>query len=119
MEISPKTLRLALLRLYADTGLEVGQALSAGALTIAWKQTGLRSTDLDQAVQALLSRSELSGSLHEGYAITAAGQTCFAALDTDLRQGSLQDEAALIEARFRRAEHNPKPGKRRSDESAA
>jgi hypothetical protein len=115
MELSAKALRLALLRLYADTGLKAGQALSAGELAVAWKGTGLRTADLDQAVQALLSRGELSGSPQEGYAITDAGRASFGSLDTDLQQGSLKDEAALLEARYRRTVHNPAPGKRSED----
>jgi hypothetical protein len=115
MEISPKALRLALLRLYQEAGLAADQPLSAGGLGVAWKQTGLRSADLEQAIQALLARGELRGNSHEGYAITSAGQASFAGLETDLEQGSLKDEAALIEARFRKAEHNPTPGKRLED----
>jgi hypothetical protein len=118
VEISLKTLRLALLRIYAGSGLKTAQPLSPAELGAAWKQTGLRGSDLERALQILLVRSELSGSEAAGYALTEQGCACLDRLDVDMQQGSLVDEAALLEARYRKSQPSTSFDKRREDKKS-
>jgi hypothetical protein len=62
MHISPRILRLALLRVFAQTGVGASGSLSLAEVSAAWPQTGLRQSDLRDAVREMLDSGELEGS---------------------------------------------------------
>jgi len=104
MHISPQILRLALLRIFADTDAGAGGSLSFSQINSRWPQTGLRTSDLRDAVREMLDSGDLIGS--------EWNDTLNLALSPETRRGlsepygelytaSFDDEATLFMARNR------------------
>ncbi len=118
MHISSHTLRLALLRIFADSGARAGDCLAFPEIACAWAETGLRDSDLRVAVHELLESGDLlSMERHDalGLALTAAAHQGLYRPDGELQLAALEEKAALFNAQYRRRP-GPDPGLRRRTE---
>jgi hypothetical protein len=117
MQISPRILRLSLLRLFADAGAGVSGALSFAELSARWPQTGLRDSDLRDAVRELVDSGDLVAS-GEGEGLSLAlGAAALRSLREpygELQLASFEDEATMFIARNRKRPGAPAEPARRS-----
>ncbi|MDE0854332.1 MAG: hypothetical protein OSA97_07910 [Nevskia sp.] len=60
------TLRLALLRVFAEAGARSGDSLGFPAILRGWARTGMDDHELRVAVRELLESGELRGTQHDG-----------------------------------------------------
>lgn len=108
MHISSQTLRLALLRIFADAEARAGDCLPFPEIACSWAATGLRDSDLRVAVHEMLESGDLlsmerHGAL--GLALSAAAYQWLNRPDGELQAASLSEKAALVNAHYR-----PRPG---------
>lgn len=105
MHISPQILRLALLRIFAEAGVGAGEKLSFGEVSARWPQTGLRGSDLRDAVRELLDSGDLIGSGgDEALSLALSPETQRSVREPHgvLQMASFDEEATLFMARHRR-----------------
>lgn len=101
MQISPQILRLALLRVFAEAESE---RLEFAQVSSLWPRTGLRQSDLRDAVRELLDSGDLLGSGADDTLQLALSPQGLGALREpygELQVASFDDEAALFMARHR------------------
>ncbi|HZR34995.1 MAG TPA: hypothetical protein VFA75_06435 [Nevskia sp.] len=122
MHISPQILRLALLRLFADASLSPGDRMDFTRLSALWPQTGLRTSDLRDAVRELLDSGELVGS-GEGETLTLslspAGRCALSEPYGEVQMASFDDEATLFMAQHRHKAPRPPEERQRAADRAA
>ena len=66
MYVPSNTLRLALLRVFAEAGANAGEALGFPEIARNWARTGLRDHDLRIAIRELLESGELRSTQQDG-----------------------------------------------------
>lgn len=120
MQISSRILRLSLLSLFAEAVEHGGDSLSLAEISRRWATTGLRGSDLRDAVHELMESGDLS--------CRQCGEEMRLFLGTDARQGlhhergelflaTLEQEAAMLHARYRPRPGPPAVAQRRLDDS--
>jgi len=93
-----------MLRLYAEAGVRAGDWLSFVELGERWAETGLRATDLRNAVNDMVESGDLLASEHEhqlGFALSEGGYRAMMEPGGPLQNTSLDDDTILLNARFR------------------
>ena len=104
MHISSHILRLALLRIFADAGVGAGDSLSFPQISRRWPHTGLRDSDLRDAVRELLDSGELVGSGQDETLNLTLSPEALRTLREPygvLRLATFEDEATLFMAKHR------------------
>jgi len=118
--ITSHILRLALLRIFADADIGAGDRLDFTQISARWPQTGLRNSDLRDAVRELLDSGDLVGSGHSetlSLALSPAARRGLAEPYGELHMASFDDEATLFMARHRhRDERAPQQRQRAEDQ---
>jgi hypothetical protein len=119
MHISPKVLRLSLLRLFADAAVGPEGCLSFAEVSMRWPQTGLRGDDLRDAVRELLDSGDLLASGEDdGLHLSLSPEALRGLREPygELHLATFEDEAALFMARHRvRGNVPPDPLRRARD----
>jgi hypothetical protein len=121
MHISPQILRLALLRIFADASMDAGDTLSFTQVSARWPHTGLRDSDLRDAVRELLDSGDLVGSGQDetlSLSLSAAARRSLSEPYGELYMASFDDEATLFMARHRRSRHSLPGQKLRAEDRA-
>jgi hypothetical protein len=104
MHISPKVLRLSLLRLFAEAGVGPDGCLSFAELSLRWPHTGLRAADLRDAVRELVDSGDLLASGEDDALHLSLSPASLRGLREpygELQMASFDDEATLFMARHR------------------
>ena len=121
MHVSSHILRLALLRVLADAGVQAADWTSFVEIGDHWRDTGLRTADLRAAVQELVESGDLVASEREGllgYTLGGWARHSLYQPDGELELASAADQQMLLDARFR-PRAGIDPGLRRRDEDEA
>jgi hypothetical protein len=103
MQIESSTLRLAVLKIFMD-GRQSGGWHAYGDIAAAWHHTGLRGSDLRDAVHEMMEGGELRSAEREGVLSLALSPEVLQSMllpNAYLRLGTLQDEVTLLGALFR------------------
>lgn len=103
MQIDSNALRLALLKIFMESGVPAGWH-AYGSIAAAWQHTGLRVSDLRDAVHEMMEGGELHSAERDGalsLALDADLLHCLAQPNAYLRLGTLQQEVTLLDALFR------------------
>lgn len=119
MHISPKVLRLSLLRLFAEAAVGPDGALSFAEVSMRWPQTGLRGSDLRDAVRELLDSGDLQASgeddgLHLHLNLSPEALRGLREPYGELHLATFDDEATLFMARHRMRGNVPTEPARRA-----
>jgi hypothetical protein len=121
MHLTSHLLRLALLRVLADVGVQPGDWLSFVEIGDHWHDTGLRAADLREAVNALVESGDLVASERDsllGYSLGGWARHSLYKPDGELQLASAADLELLLDARFRpRAGTDPGLRRRNDDQS--
>lgn len=122
MFVSSSTLRLALCRILDEWVAAPGAVLRYTDLELAWLHTGLRTSDLRDAVRELVERGEML-TTHQGdalaFTLTAVGCQSLAAVGKNGKPPRVRDALTLLRARYRKREAVPAAYHRRADDHAA
>ena len=108
MHISPKVLRLSLLRLFAEAAVGPEGCLSFAEVNMRWPHTGLRDSDLRDAVRELVDSGDLLASGEDDGLHLSLSPLALRGLREpygELHLATFEDEATLFMAR-----HRPRPG---------
>jgi hypothetical protein len=117
MLISSTTLRIALLRIFNNAGADADDGLAFYDIATAWTSTGLRNSDLRDAVNEMVECGDLRTGEREGalcFSLTAEARRRL--LDPAgglLLRATVEDEAALLYVRQRVPAAPADPGLRR------
>ena len=116
MHISSSTLRLALLRLFQQAGMRTGDQFPFRDMERAWHSTGLRTSDLRDAVRLMHEDGELQRVGQDfdlSFALTAKARS---AQDLQADPAFEEDSAALVTVSQRvRLGYAPEKRRRASD----
>jgi len=119
MQISSQTLRLALLKLFAEAGAQAADGLAFLEMARSWSATGLRDSDLRVAVHELLESGDLTSEERDDtlcFALSAAARDKLMRPDGELQLANFETEAALFLARYRdRSGYDPMLRRRTED----
>lgn len=119
MHISPKVLRLSLLRLFAEAAVGPDGCLSFAEISMRWPQTGLRGSDLRDAVRELVDSGDLRATgQDDGLRLSLSPEALRGLREPygELHLASFEEEATLFMARHRPRQGLPaEPVRRRAD----
>ncbi|MDE0856643.1 MAG: hypothetical protein OSA97_19690 [Nevskia sp.] len=104
MHISSQTLRLALLRIFADAGLRAGDWLAFPEVACAWSATGLRDSDLRVAVHEMLDSGDLISLERDsalGLALSTSQYQRLYRQDGELQLATAEERSNLASVRYR------------------
>ena len=104
MQIPSSTLRLALFEIFADAGATADSSLTFDDIENAWSLTGLRMSDLRDAIHEMIDSRDLHATrLHGnlGFALTPQGYWALKALGERRAWSKLPGASELLEARSR------------------
>ena len=104
MFISYSVLRLAILHIFAEADGGVREPLSFHELGILWRQTGLRDSDLRDAVRGLLDAGEMVANKADDTLVLSLSPELLQDLDEPvaaLALGTVDEEMTLFRARHR------------------
>lgn len=119
MLISSNTLRLALLRIFENAGARAGDNLLFRDIATAWTRTGLRNSDLRDAVNEMIESGGLcsgdcDGAL--GFSLTPKADRLLTEPDEDMRATRAEDETTLFQVQLRvRGDLDPGLRRRNAD----
>jgi hypothetical protein len=121
MRVSSHTLRLALLRIFADAGSSAADGLAFPKIQQGWFTTGLRESDLRAAVHEMLECGDLRSLQRDGvlgFALAASSGHSMTWPDGELRLSTQEEENTLLQARYRDRSHSEPRPRRRAEDSA-
>lgn len=104
MHVSSQTLRLALLRIFADAGARAGDWLAFPEVACAWSATGLRDSDLRVAVHEMLESGDLLSLERDnalGLTLSWAQYQRLYRHDGELQLATTEERTNLFNARYR------------------
>lgn len=122
MQIDPSTLRLALLKIFMNASLPVTAWRAYGEIARDWQSTGLRGSDLRDAVHQMMEGGELLSSDLNGVlslALAAGMEQALTRPKAYLNLGSQRDEDALLGVLTREGGSYDPGLRRRVDDLAA
>jgi hypothetical protein len=103
MYVDSNTLRLALLKIFVESGAPAAWRPYC-AVAESWRLTGLRGSDLRDAVHEMMEGGELVSSERDGalsLALSSAMLHSMRQPDACLRLGTLEEEITLLDLMFR------------------
>jgi hypothetical protein len=122
MQIDSLTLRLALTKILVESGALTGHWLCYSAVAAAWQRTGLRGSDLRDAVHEMIESHDLAAADHDGalsLALEPRLRRSLSQFDAELTLVAVDDDVSLRKAALRSLP-DPDPGlRRRYDDRAA
>lgn len=121
MHISPKVLRLSLLRLFAEAAVGPDGRLSFAEISTRWPHTGLRNSDLRDAVRELVDSGDLLASgENDGLRLSLSPQALRGLREPygELHLTTFEEEATLFMARHRPRQGAPTEASRRRADRA-
>jgi hypothetical protein len=115
MQIDSGTLRLALTKVLVENGALTGRWLRYSEVAAAWPRTGMRGSDLRDAVHEMIESHDLAAADNDGalnLALAPGLRRSLSQFDAELTLVAVQDDVSLREAALRRLPHLD-PGLRR------
>jgi hypothetical protein len=110
-----------MLRLFAEAGLRAGDRLSLVDIGDRWGDTGFRTSDLSDAVQALIDSGDLVAMMQDGQPGYGLSQNAYRDLlrpDCELQRASIEDNDLLFELRCRPRRGRDSGQRRRAEDMA-
>jgi hypothetical protein len=101
MQIDSATLRLALTKVLVDGGAMMGRWLSYTEVAAAWQRTGLRGSDLRDAVHEMIESHDLVAADRDGclsLTLDPSLRRSFIEFDAELTLVAVQEDVTLREA---------------------